>query len=111
MLDSWETEHFTLIENCDPNDDADFDNYTNLMEFQNGTNPNEIDLYIEQFPAIEISWISIAGTNYQVQVTSDLPGGSWTNVGPVVEGDGQRTGVSFPTRDAENKSFRVLMLP
>ncbi|VGO11629.1 hypothetical protein PDESU_00174 [Pontiella desulfatans] len=111
ITDTWETTHFGLISNCDPEGDTDGDLYTNLEEYQNGTDPNAISLYIAEYPAIEISWKAMAGSNYVVQMSTNLTGDSWSNVSDVVTGEGGRTGISFPTRDAESKTFRVLILP
>lgn len=111
ILDAWEVTHFTLIEDCDPGGDPDGDLYTNLEEFNNGTDPNVMEQFVEMVPAYEITWKAVSGTNYQVQVTTNLSGGSWSDISDPVTGTGSRTGVVVRTRTGDQKYFRVERLP
>ena len=45
MPDVWEIEKFGNID-MDPNDNNDGDGYTNIQEFENGTNPNSYKLVL-----------------------------------------------------------------
>ena len=111
ILDSWERDNFGNIILCDPGDDPDNDLYTNLEEFNNGTDPNTMDTFVEMYPAFEVTWKAVAGTNYQVQVNTNLPGGTWSDVGETVTGTGSRTGVLVRTRNADSKMFRIEIQP
>jgi CxxC motif-containing protein (DUF1111 family) len=43
-----------------------------------------------------ISWLTIAGVEYQPQTKTDLGAGSWTDVPPVIVGDGAAKAILFP---------------
>ena len=43
LPDDWELQHFASVEECDPEDDSDSDNLTNLGEYQAGTDPLDSD--------------------------------------------------------------------
>jgi hypothetical protein len=91
-------------------DDPDHDAYTNLEEFQNGGNPKVFDIgsaYI--WTAVEIGWKGVAGTNYQVQYTTNLSSGNWTNWGGTIVGNGSMNTVLDSTRTNACKFYRVVV--
>ncbi len=91
-------------------DDPDGDGYTNLEEFQNGGNPLKFDVgsaYI--WMAVEVGWKGVAGTNYQVQCTTNLSSGNWTNWGGVIVGNGGTNTILDSTRANERKYYRVVV--
>lgn len=111
ILDSWERDHFGNIILCNPGDDPDGDLYSNLEEFNNGTDPLVMDTYVELYPAFEVTWKAVAGTNYQVQVNTNLTGGTWSDVGTPVTGSGSRTGILIRTGNTDSKMYRIEILP
>ena len=100
-----------MIENCDPNDDPDGDLYLNIEEFNNGTDPNTVDVYLMHQTAIELWYKAATGVVYQVQMTTNLTSGIWHDVGDPVVGDGAEHSMLESTRPAPNKSYRVIILP
>lgn len=111
IYDVWEREHFGVIENCDPGDDPDLDLYTNIEEFNNGTDPNALDVYLMHQTALELWYKAASGVVYQVQSTTNLTSGLWDDVSDSVTGDGQTHYMFESTRPAPNKSYRVIILP
>ncbi|NQX02463.1 hypothetical protein HQ447_17530 [bacterium] len=59
-------------------------------------------------PAVEISWPSLTGQDYQVQSSADL--GTWANFGSVISGNGSLKAV-YDTMAAPLKFYRVGELP
>ena len=59
-------------------------------------------------PAVEISWQSLAGWDYQVQSSGDLA--TWSNFGGVIPGDGSLKAV-YDTMANPSKFYRVGELP
>ena len=111
MDDSWEIIHFGSITNCLPLDDPDNDNYTNLDEFHNKTDPHVWDVYVKIFTAVELEWNTVNGTNYQIQSSINLESNSWVNVGDLISGD-DSTNITFhTTRDSDARYYRVITVP
>ena len=112
MYDAWEEQHFGNKEACDPSGDPDNDNFTNLDEYNNDTDPHNFDVGpIIQWPAFELGWRTVAGTNYQLQCSSALNSNVWNDVGsPILGVDGTNT-VLISTRDADAKFHRVIVVP
>jgi hypothetical protein len=69
--------------------------------------PNVPPLATTTTPAVEISWPSDSGQDYQVQSSVDL--GTWTNFGPVISGDGSVKAVYDTMID--KKFYKVGELP
>jgi T5SS/PEP-CTERM-associated repeat protein len=107
MPDIWEGAHFGTIGNCDPAGDPDHDQYTNLEEFRNGTDPLWFDIYLMHWTAIELGWQAVSGVVYQVQVQTNLDSGVWTDVGEPIVGDGQTHYLFKSTRDDNTEFFRL----
>jgi hypothetical protein len=115
--DWWMIQHFGHprgegADNSLATGDPDGDGYINLEEFQNGGNPLKFDIgsaYI--WPAVEIGWKGVAGTNYQVQYTTDLSTSNWVNFGGVVAGSGSTNTVFDTTRPSASRFYRVVVAP
>ena len=58
--------------------------------------------------AVEIGWNTLAGTNYQVQATTNLQSGPWQNFGGVTVGNGSLMSVFDSTRTNAARFYRVL---
>ena len=80
------------------------------------TSPSETGTVAPQFavgpvaiwPAIEIGWESVTGVTYQVQCTTDLISGVWSNIGPAVAGTGTPHSIFDTTRKSGQKYYRVV---
>jgi uncharacterized delta-60 repeat protein len=91
-------------------DDPDGDGYTNLEEFQNGGDPLKFDIgsaYI--WTAVEVGWKSVAGTNYQVQYTTDLVSGTWKDQRPPSIGNGNTMTFLDSIRHEDGRYYRVVV--
>ncbi|WP_168442369.1 hypothetical protein [Pontiella desulfatans] len=114
IKDDWEIEHFGSITNCVPTDDSDGDRYTNYEEYINDTQPHQFDIGSAMlWTAVEVGWKSVAGTNYQIQSTTDLSDSNgWENVGDAIIGNGSINTMIFSTRTNEaQKYFRIILAP
>lgn len=60
--------------------------------------------------AVEIGWKSVAGRNYQVQWTTNLLTGVWSNHNGLVTGDGSTNSVFDSIRGVTARFYRVLEL-
>lgn len=81
--------------------DTDDDGIDDLTEIVNGLNPFDMrnsvpTLHVSRGKAMHLSWSSIEGKSYQIQL-ADNPAASWTDVGEPHKGNGQiiTTAVSF----------------
>lgn len=111
MDDDWEIEHFGSIDFCDPDGDPDGDLYTNLEEFENETDPNVWDIYLERQPAIELTWKLVPGYSYQVQFKNKISATNWTNLGELIVGDGTTNSVLDSARGSDKRYYRVITVP
>jgi hypothetical protein len=59
--------------------------------------------------AIEVRWASDAGKTYQIQRTTDLTIGSWSNIQGEIPGTGESISRFFTTRVDEKQFFRVVV--
>jgi hypothetical protein len=58
---------------------------------------------------IHLSWASLPGVEYQVQVSDDLTGSNWTGAGGIITADEEQTTASFPVAPPFH-FFRVVEL-
>ncbi|HEX2749691.1 MAG TPA: DUF1800 family protein [Verrucomicrobiales bacterium] len=85
-----------------PDADNDSDGVLNKDEAAAGTNPNNnsdnlnFQTLVNDGVQIQASWRTVAGKNYQIQSSPDT-GGTWTNAGSVVTGDGSVKSASIPS--------------
>ena len=74
--------------------------------------PYEYGLVIGmQVSAIDITWVSRLGINYQVQYTTSLTQSAWSNLGPIYVGTGGGMYHMEVIRDLPGRSFRVVENP
>jgi hypothetical protein len=99
---------------CDP----DHDGLTNLQEFLAGTDPNNaasalhIGLPAKNGADVIVSFPSVSGIIYRVEVRSDITGGNWIVLADQIVGTGGVIQVADPGAALLPKSFyRVDVLP
>jgi hypothetical protein len=109
ILDTWEGYYFGDIKLCDPDEDTDGDLYTNLQEFNNQTDPIQNEVFMMQYPAIEIAWNAVTGTTYQLQCSSNLSEYGWFDCGTPIEGNGTMHSAFEPTRYNKSQFYRVII--
>ena len=63
------------------------------------------------FPAIEITWTSETGRQYQVQRTDSLATPHWTDLGSPIQGTGEPISAFDATRSRQQRFYRVQTLP
>lgn len=107
ILDTWEIEHFSTIENCAPNEDPDGDYLTNLMEFRYESDPHVFNYSTAIF---ELQWQSALGSNYQIQACGNLTSNNWENAGGIRPGTNGIDAVIFPTISGQ-QFYRVITVP
>lgn|GEM_PF-3967473 len=59
----------------------------------------------------ELSWYARVNVTYQLQGTSDLLVGSWSNLGPPIQGVGSNSRVTLNPRVQPQQFYRVLVRP
>ena len=95
----------------DPNGDADGDGQTNAAEDLAGTNPLDaasslrITSVVRNATAhtVQVTWSSVAGKQYVVEATSDLPTGVYSAISGVVTASA--TSTSFTATTTGTKQF------
>ena len=76
-----------------PNEDADNDSISNLLEFRSGTNPNnQFSLFrhyafSHQVGSNQIQWLGSSEKLYRVLGTNDLSLNQWYVIDEAIEGD------------------------
>ena len=95
-----------------PNEDLDNDGFSNDDEQEDGTDPTRFDIGpISIYAEAEITWRSVAGTNYQVQWCSRLDTNTWKDLGSPVIGSGGEESVLDSTRWVTQRFYRVSLAP
>ena len=121
--DAWRAAHFggsgattnsSSCAACDP----DHDGLTNLQEFLAGTDPNNaagvlrIGVPAKSGADIVVSFQSVAGITYRVEVRSQLNGGNWEVLADQILGTGGVIQITDPGAAAlPHRFYRVDMLP
>jgi len=91
MLDSWEQTNFSTTSTL-PNDDADNDGVSNLLEYRSGTNPNNQYSFFGNYDfsstasSTQMRWLGSADMLYRVLGTTDL--NQWTVLEEAIQGHG-----------------------
>ena len=75
----------------------------NISEAPGGT-----PVGVELVTAVEILYATQAGKLYQPQYTDDLPSDIWTDIGPLLGGDGDTNSFLESTIGLTNRNYRVL---
>jgi hypothetical protein len=121
ILDRWQIEHFGYNFTSDPlaagSADPDGDGWSNLAEYQAGTDPvnraSSLIIVNEQLTAsnFDIQWNSIVGKKYQIQSSSNMV--SWADAGSFITA----TSTSTTWRDSDiptpttRRFYRIKVVP
>ena len=63
-------------------------------------------------PTWSLSWVGNTNLDYQVQFSTSLAGGSWTNIGSAIPGQGTASSVALPVAPGDPaRFFRLLVTP
>ena len=97
-----------------PQDDADADGMSNLLEYQMGTDPTsaasafhiEISNKIVNFSAV-LSWPAAKGRTYRVQYKNHLDDASWVNLSAYISVINNRAQITVPAPQSM-RFYRVL---
>jgi hypothetical protein len=96
-------------------DDNDRDGFTNAEEFALGTDPANpgsrfaVDADSQSSGVMTVTWNSVPGKKYRLQVRPNLTAGTWQDVGSDITATGATTST---THDATGQSFyRVRLVP
>jgi hypothetical protein len=114
LNDDWEIANFGQL-GVNPSADPDGDGFTNLQEFQAGTNPNDA----HSAPVIAtatpsgndfvITFPTIAGKNYEVQRSDELP--TWSPFTNFTAGGPSSLAIDLGGALQSNRYYRVRILP
>lgn len=115
---SWWSQYFGTTAGVSASADSDGDGFTNMQEYALGTDPKsaastfKVGEMTRSGTQLTITWPSVAGKRYQVQVATQLDG-NWQNVGEVVAPTVSGTSsVTVPVAaDAPSCFVRVNLLP
>jgi hypothetical protein len=117
LPDDWEQAYFggtTAV----PGQDTDGDGFTNLEEFETGTNPADpsdapgITATEPSGSDVIIRFKTVPGKSYRVDWSDRPQGGTWTQVGGDVAGTGQVLSATDTNAATRQQSFhRVVVLP
>ncbi len=65
------------------------------------------DLEVSPSGNVRLTWDSVSGVSYQVQYTTRLPGGAWTNLGSPIPATGATTSKTDTLSGSETRYYRV----
>ncbi|RKX42121.1 MAG: hypothetical protein DRP64_10355, partial [Verrucomicrobia bacterium] len=135
LVDSWEIENFGDLTSQSGTDDydgdglnnmaesklgtdaklpdSDGDGFSDLVELQGNSDPMDFDSVPSSdlilLPAAEIGYMPKGtGTTVNIQMTSDLSDGVWTNVGPAQESTGNWIYELDSMRGTTNRFYRAI---
>ena len=105
-----------LIKFIDASGDDDGDGETNGDEDSAGTNPFDVGSLFKvtgvarpTADSFTVTWTSVSGRNYQVQVSS-APGGTYTDIGPVHAGNGAVLSYTENAVGSASRFYRVRLV-
>lgn len=108
LSDEWKLKFFGSLTDpsCAPNNDSDGDGFTNLMEFNSGTNPTQADWRFKMvLSGFAIRWYAEVGKQYVVERSSDLT--HWEAAGTTVTGEGRLTEYQDNSGTLQTQYYRV----
>jgi hypothetical protein len=93
--------------------DTDGDGFSDRIEVLAGKNPvdpkSNPGANLNIYHAVELEFFPLAGFRYQLQVSSDLA--AWTNIGAVIEGNGEPFTTFQPARSGARLFYRIELTP
>lgn len=104
LEDGWEIQHFGSLAHA-ASADADSDGVPNGLEFQTGTDPQDAasKFTLSATPLskneVTLEWPSVMGKTYQLQTSTTLAPGSWTDFGPPITAFNSTTRATVPAND------------
>jgi hypothetical protein len=108
ISDEWKLKFFGSLTDsaAAPDSDSDGDGFTNLMEFNSGTNPTQVDWRFKMdLNGFAVRWYAEVGKQYVVERSSDLK--QWAAVGENVTGEGRLTEYREAAGTAQTEYYRV----
>jgi hypothetical protein len=108
ISDEWKLKFFGCLADsaASPDNDSDGDGFTNLMEFNSGTNPTQVDWRFKMgLDGFAVRWYAEAGKQYVVEHSSDLQ--QWTAAGETVTGEGRLTEYRETAGAVQTQYYRV----
>ena len=107
LPDYWERHYLDHL-GWGPGDDPDGDGYTLADELASCLDPTQFDIGpMGIYTAIEVTWQSVSGTNYQVQWASSLDTNTWYDLGSPITGTGGEMSVFDSIRSVIRRFYRV----
>ncbi len=113
LEDGWEIQHFGTLDQS-ASADADTDGVSNAQEFQTGTDPRDaasrftLSATLTSSNAVILEWPAVLGKTYQIQTSTTLSAGSWTNSGPPITAFNRNARVTIPANSSA--FYRVSIL-
>lgn len=106
--DSWELVNLGSLAFL-ATDDPDGDGFSNYLEWGYSTNPREKsstpDTRVQVFPAVDVTFSSVTGVQYQLEGSSDLS--NWQPIGSLLPGTGEAMSKSVRVEGYAFRFFRV----
>jgi len=90
LPDAWELLHFGDETSAQPGDDSDLDGLSNLQEFAAGTDPMDSNStflieFVSAGGGVDVSFNSLTGRLYSLEIAEDAVNGIWSNLPPEVD--------------------------
>ena len=118
--DRWQRRYFPIFTGpaAGPAADPDGDGFSNRFEFETGTDPTDPRSFAFRVVGIvpgrtgtSVTWLSEAGTRFQLWSRAALVTGEWQSVGSVVVGQSPTTTVMDASGTNGSRFYRVQILP
>jgi hypothetical protein len=119
LPDAWERTHFPGLDpsSIAPGEDPDGDGFTNLAEWQAGTNPHDPDSSLRLGPAhlhggdALLTFATVAGRRYSIQASAN-PHGGWLTIAQDIIGTGGIISINDPAVAlAPHRFYRLMLAP
>jgi endonuclease/exonuclease/phosphatase family metal-dependent hydrolase len=90
LPDAWELLYFGDETSAEPGDDSDMDTLSNLQEFAAGTDPMDANStflveFVSAGDGVDVSFTSLTGRLYSLEITEDAVNGTWSNLPPEID--------------------------